>query len=335
MPRWLAYAPTWPLFVWEYCHHGLWFDVLAFMKVNPALKYGCVVLDSKFDRYRLFAHRPMMVPTALLAARDPRDAASLARLLEQARIGFPVVVKPDLSFGNRDIARLDSVAELAAYLSTRSYDCLVQPFVDAPREFSVYYYRLPGQTGGAILDLTERVLPRVVGDGRHSIDALIASRPEWAHIAAVVRGHSPGVDQDQVPPPGATVQLRLAAGRDQGALFVDSQHLCTPALVRCFDELVEGTGFFAGKFDVKVDSREALARGHRLRILEVNGPVSSLNSTNDPRCGYVEALRRVAAQYGVIFAIASRNRAHRTPRLHDVLARLARLLRHLHALGKC
>src|SRR5262249_5994937 len=117
--------------------------------------------------------------------------------------------------------------------------------------------------------------------------------------------------------------------------FVDSQDLCTPALVRCFDELVDGTGFFAGKFDVKVDSREALARGLGLRILEVNGPVSSLNSTNDPRCGYAEALRRVAAQYGVIFAIASRNRAHRTPRLHDVLGQLAGLLRHLRALGQC
>src|SRR5207248_2711956 len=108
---------------------------------------------------------------------------ALAERLRAANVEFPAVVKPDLGHRSRGVATANDRPALLSCLSRRHYDCLVQPYVGLPYEFSIYYYRLPAAPHGQVLAVTERVLPRVIGDGHRSIADLIADREEWTHIA--------------------------------------------------------------------------------------------------------------------------------------------------------
>ena len=61
---------------------------------------------------------------------------------------------------------------------------------------------------------------------------------------------------------GETVELGDLGTHARGAVFLDANELATPELVarvdaisRCYD------GFYFGRYDVRVPSREALARG--------------------------------------------------------------------------
>jgi hypothetical protein len=325
LPGWLTYTPLVPIFLTLAARHRL--GLRALFTLNPALKYGCAVIESKFARYRLFAGDPAMVPTIKVRGRSAGRLRALAERLHAANVAFPVVVKPDLGHRSRGVARANDLAQLVSCLSRRHYDCLVQPYVDLPCEFSVYYYRIPATPHGEVLAVTERVLPRVIGDGQSSIADLIADRREWAHITAQVQRHSQCGPLDRVPRAGEIVPLRIAASSRQGVLFVDRRYLGTPALRARLDDLCAGKQFFVGKFDLKVSSPRDLAAGRSLQIFEVNGPLSGLNYTRDPRCSYSAALGAVAQQLRVIFTVAASNRGCSGPSLPQIVAQSWRFAR--------
>lgn len=317
------YAPLLPRLLWLSLRHQV--GARGLFRVNPALKYGGATIDSKFERYRLFQQCEYAIPTVLVEAGGQLQESMLSKLLAEHQIDMPVIVKPDLGFLSQGVFKHHTLSELTGFLKNRQDNYLIQPYLSEPLEYAVYYYRLPGEPCGVILDITERVLPYVMGDGRLSIAELIDCRSEWVHAARAIRRRYRG-DTKRVPRSGEKILLAEAARGAQGAFFVDSRHLKTLAIEKRINAMVSVPGFFLGKFDFKVASEENLAEGEGLKLLEVNGVTSELNHIYDLRTTYREAHKAIAFQFTIMFEIAKRNKGQSAPPLLDVISRFRHVL---------
>jgi hypothetical protein len=295
-PGWLLYAPAVPRFVSLCLRHRL--GPLALLKANPAWRYGGSVFESKFARYQPFADRTGIVPTVLVRARDARDAGSLSRRLLEADIDFPVVAKPDLGHHSRGVMKVSDLGHLGVHLARCRYDCLLQPYIPLPCEFSAYYYRLPGEARGMLLELTERILPAATGACSRASESRAEDHPREAGQAA------------------------LTTDVNAGTALVDRREWRHEALVRRLDELVAGVPFFVGAFDFKSPTHASLETGRDLHVFEINGVTAALSAIRDPACTYREALAAIFQQLEVIFQVASQNRGCPSPGLRGALQQL-------------
>jgi hypothetical protein len=116
-----------------------------------------------------------------------------------------------------------------------------------------------------------------------------------------------------VPAAGENVQLVEIGTHCRGAIFLDGGDTITPALeenidriARCFD------GFFFGRFDVRVPSRQDLVAGRNIKIIELNGVTSEATHIYDPRLSIFEAYRVLFRQWRIAFEIGDVNRARGT-----------------------
>jgi hypothetical protein len=116
--------------------------------------------------------------------------------------------------------------------------------------------------------------------------------------------------QDEVPPRGAVVGLGDCGSHCRGARFFDASALSTPALAHAIDAIASRyEGFYFGRFDVRVPSRDALARGEAITILELNGVTSEVTHIYDPAVSVTEAYRALCEQWCLAFEIGAANAA--------------------------
>ena len=82
----------------------------------------------------------------------------------------------------------------------------------------------------------------------------------------------------------------------------------TPALEHAIDAIAARfAGFYFGRFDLRVPSREALRRGEGIAILELNGVTSEVTHIYDPAVSLIEAYRALCAQWRLAFEIGAEN----------------------------
>jgi len=114
----------------------------------------------------------------------------------------------------------------------------------------------------------------------------------------------------QVPTAGERVQLVEIGTHCRGAIFLDGGDTITPALEEVIDRIARNfDGFFFGRFDIRVPSREDLAAGRNLKIIELNGVTSEATHIYDPKLSLFEAYCVLFKQWRIAFEIGDRNRA--------------------------
>jgi hypothetical protein len=192
-------------------------------------------------------------------------------------------------------------------------------------EFGVFYVRRPGELRGRILSITEKRLPSVTGDGRSTLEELILKDPDTIGMARFhLRQHAARL-QD-VPLLAQVVSLGDCGSHCRGARFHDAGGLRTPALERAIDDIAgRFDGFYFGRFDLRVPSREALMRGENITILELNGVTSEVTHIYDPGVSLIEAYRALCGQWRLAFEIGAENAARgaRVWSLADVVGLVA------------
>jgi len=281
----------------------------SLFRINPKLRFAGTGLDSKFDRYQLFAGCEYAIPTAKVARAVDLTGAALDEILTTHQIEYPVIAKPDCGLFSVGVRLFTNTPTLLGFLHEQEDDYLLQPYIEGGREFSIYYFRHNGCASGHILDLTERILPSVVGDGTSSIEGLIEARQEWEAISSRVKA-AYGGDLLAVPQCGETINLAIAASGSGGALFHDSRHLITRALSEAIDRIAVPSEFHLGKFDIKVFSLDDLKDSPNIKLLEINGPLAELNWIWDRRYDYDTAAKAIAAQAELVVRLASGARVH-------------------------
>ena len=113
----------------------------------------------------------------------------------------------------------------------------------------------------------------------------------------------------RVPDPGEEIRLVELGTHCRGAIFLDGSGVVTEELTRAIDEDSRGyDGFFFGRYDLRTPDLEALRRGERFKIIELNGVTSEATHIYDPALGLFEAYRTLCEQWRIAFEIGRQNR---------------------------
>jgi hypothetical protein len=328
-PLQVFYAPVVAYIAWLAVEHR---SLTLATAANPGIPGGGFAGESKIAILRGLAGSP---ETSLRATLVPggrplaqRVGAAQAFLVD-ARLDYPVIVKPDVGERGSGVVFARSRDALVAALAATAADSIVQEVALGP-EFGIFYVREPGARRGRIFSITEKILPVVTGDGVRTLEELILD-DERAVCMARVHFARFADRLEEVPAAGAEIRLVDVGTHSRGAIFRDAAWARTPALEEAVDAISRRyDGFFFGRYDVRVASHADLLAGRGLKIVELNGLTAEATHIYHPGSSLCAAYRVLFEQWRIAFAIGAANRAHGhqpTP-----LRELARLVRRRRAL---
>lgn len=324
-PPWLFYPPVVVYVLWLALRHR---SLSLLTAVNPGLPAGGFVGESKAHIMASLDERAEDVASTCLLPAQATPAARMV-LLEAFRaergLAWPLVLKPDAGQRGSGVAVLRDAAAARAYLERAHVDCVAQEHC-AGREYGVFYYRRPSETRGRVFSITIKLFPRVVGDGKRTLEQLILSDARAVSLARLYLEQNAG-RLEQVPARGEEVQLVEIGNHCRGAIFLDGTHLCTRELEACIERVSRRfEGFYFGRYDVIAPSEEHLRRGEGLKVIELNGATSEATHIYDPRYGVLRAWGTLFRQWRILFEIAAENRARGAPLVHwtELLRMLSR-----------
>lgn len=335
-PTWLMYLPVmlqWPLLALRYQSFTL--PLLA----NPDLPLGGMVGASKAQLMRQArghctrAFLPWVAGTRNQASAESQTEELLARA---GREGFrlPFVVKPDIGCRGAGVKRVSSLEELTRVIAhyPPGATFIAQRLARFEHEAGIFYVRAPDEPHGAIVSLTFKDLPSVIGNGRQTLAQLVEAD---ARAGALRHLYEPRQRErwHQVVPRGEVVPLLFSASHCQGAVFTNGKTAVTPALAKAIDRIMQDLpNFHYGRLDVKYADLDSLRAGENLEVMEINGVSAEAIHIWDKNTRLSDALRTLMWQYRTLFRIGAqqRRRGYRTPGLRA----LWRAWRHEQALTR-
>jgi hypothetical protein len=246
-----------------------------------------------------------LIPHDSVAERSRSLDAIRARL----NLELPFILKPDVGQRGAGIKLIRTREQAEDCLRQTSAPLVVQRYVPGPHEVGIFYYRFPHQTRGRVFAITEKLFPKLVGDGRHTIGELIERDPRARFLAGTYLLRF-AARREQVLAAGEELRLVEAGNHAQGCVFRDGMRFCTPELERRIDEISRKlNGFFIGRFDIRFSSEADLRAGKNFQIIELNGAASEATSIYDSRNSLFAAYRTLFRQWELVFAIGAANRA--------------------------
>ncbi|MGD8252036.1 MAG: hypothetical protein PVH30_08825 [Desulfobacterales bacterium] len=276
---------------------------------NPGLPYGGMEIGSKGDVLDHLKGTPYFL--AHLKLNNTVDVSQNIRsfecFMETSGVGFPVIAKPDLGCIGFGVRRVESVQDLAGILQRSPVDYLVQEYCDLPKEYSIFFVRLPGEPRGIVPSLTEKFIPTVTGNGASTTRELVADDPRYHHNRSALLSHAK--DLDRIPPAGERVDLLVQASHTYGTFFYDRNDRVDDRLVDWMNRLCrEIPSFQFIRFDVKAAGDASLTTGEEIKILEVNGCMSEPIHMYDPGHRLAFGIRAFYRFYDMAFQVAKANK---------------------------
>jgi hypothetical protein len=160
-------------------------------------------------------------------------------------------------------------------------------------------------------------MPVLLGDGKRTLEELILADDRAVCMSDFyLRRNSERTHE--VPVAGESVQLVEIGTHCRGAIFLDGGETITPDLEEVIDRIAKTfDGFFFGRFDIRVPSRQDFMAGRNMKIVELNGVTSEATHIYDPKISLFDAYRVLFQQWRIAFEIGQRNR-ERGARLSSV-----------------
>lgn len=305
-PAWTLYAPVLLAVAGAALRHR---GLRVVTAANPSMPTGGLVGESKSAILDGLAGAGDAIARhgVIDAALDGEArVARLDALVDELRLGWPLVVKPDRGErGEGVVIARDRAAALAAVRDADD-DLIVQEYVPG-REFGVFYARRPDEPVGRILSVVDKLLPSVVGDGRRTVEQLIFDDERAVALASSYLEQL-GDEAARTPAAGERVTIAHLGTHCRGAIFRDGSDLATDALRDALDAIARADpGFFFGRFDLRVPDEDALRAGRDIKVLELNGLTSESAHVYDRRHPITYAWRVLSAQWRLAFEIGAAN----------------------------
>jgi membrane protein DedA with SNARE-associated domain len=306
-PAWLFYPPVVGMWIWlGIKHRGFSLPALA----NPGQRNGGLVGESKFQILEeLTQAAPEFVAEGFLLSGSNSDRSDvLAGLLATGKIQFPFVLKPNVGQRGAGFKKVQCFEQAEQYLTEVPGDVIVQKYVPGPKEAGVFYVRIPGQSRGDILAITDKHFPTVVGDGRRTLEELIRADNRASLIAGVYLQRF-GENASRIIPSGISVRLVEAGNHCQGCIFGDGMYLYSEVLRHRIDEISKALPeFYIGRYDIRYADEALLRDGVGFQIIELNGAASEATSIYDERNTLSAAYNLLYRQWSFVFEAGARNR---------------------------
>ncbi|MEO6018368.1 MAG: hypothetical protein ABIP46_14020 [Polaromonas sp.] len=304
MPKWLICVPLTLQWLWLTLRYR---SATLPSAANPAITSGGLVGEGKLEYFtgmgpiaRAATARYCAVSTRCIPSRT-----GLRQVMDEAALSFPLIAKPDLGLCGYGVRLLADMRQLQAYLKAypANETVVLQQYLPQDGEAGIFYVRDPGTGVGRIIGLALRYFPRVTGDGRSTLAALIASDPRARRVCSSVQ-HEPQHDLQRVPATGEVVRLATIGSTRVGGLYRDGGAYATPQLLAAIHSIAcDMPSFHFGRFDVRFESLQALSAGNGFTIMEVNGAGSEAIQAWDPDTGVVAGFRMIFDKQRILFAI--------------------------------
>ena len=281
-----------------------------FTAANPSIPVGGFVGESKYQILEQLNNAAQWLPwSTLLACGAPSQRlAEAEEFMRRHGLQFPVVLKPDAGQRGSGVAIVRSPEQLCEYLTNSSFPAILQEYVPG-EEYGVFYYRYPGTERGRVFSVTEKRMPVLLGDGKRTLEELILADDRAVCMSDFyLRKNSERIQE--VPAAGESVQLVEIGTHCRGAIFLDGGETITPDLEEVIDRIAKTfDGFFFGRFDIRVPSRQDFVAGRNMKIIELNGVTSEATHIYDPKLSLFDAYRVLFEQWRIAFEIGDLNRA--------------------------
>jgi hypothetical protein len=293
---------------------------------NPGTINGYQAGESKaFSLGRLFESTPEHIAEAWLIEGVDSDAKEqfCLNLIREQTVSYPCILKPDCGNRGSGVKLIHNAQEVSEYLHRIQAPVILQRYHPGPKEAGVFYYRYPNEEKGQLFAITEKIFPKVIGDGKSTFEELIWN-DERAYVIADKYLTRFANDLERIPAVGEVCQLVQAGNHAQGCIFYDGWHLATDKLAEQMDRVAKGLNeFYFGRFDIRYAEDDDLKAGKNFQILEVNGFASEATSIYDPRNSLWSAYSTLFRQWRIVFKIGSENRKRKffAPSLRELIQR--------------
>ncbi len=300
-PPWVFYSPVVIYVVWLSLRFR---SATLFTLANPAIPESGVIGESKVQILEgLDAPEVARFRVLPAGATSEEAVRKVQRVLDEAAVSFPLVLKPDRGERGRGVRIAADMKDVRDYFSTKRPRTILQEYVGG-REFGVFYYRLPGHADGNISSVTIKVLPEIQGDGARTIENLILDDPRAVGLARRYFKNL-GRRLDEIPPAGTRIRLTELGTHCLGAVFQNGVDELPEAVSSRLAEISRGfEGFYFGRYDIRLPSESS----PDFKILELNGVTSEATHIYDPRYTLRDAYRTLFRQWSIAFEIGRLNR---------------------------
>jgi hypothetical protein len=149
-----------------------------------------------------------------------------------------------------------------------------------------------------------------MGDGVSTLETLILKDERAICLAKSYFSRNED-NLEKVLAEGELYQIIDIGTHSKGCIFLDGTYLKTAELETEIDEICQRyPGFYFGRFDIRVPSKDDFQQGENLKIIELNGVTSEATSIYDPKNSVFEAWRILREQWRIAFEIGAQNFAN-------------------------
>lgn len=264
-PWWLFYLPMAPYYIYQAFRTG---SITFPTSVNPAIYGGGFYGEKKTD---ILKHLPPEYLPVTVFVKKNTPLEHVLMLISEHELTFPVITKPNVGERGTDVVKVESIAQLEAYVLHIQEDFLIQEFIDYPVELAVLYSRLPSLKKGVVSSITAKEFLKVTGDGVSTIEQLILKNPRATFQLTVLRQRM-GNALQTILPLGESFVLEPIGNHCRGTKFLNANQLISEEVNAIFDKISDPyQNFFYGRFDLRVASISDFQQGKNIKIMELNG----------------------------------------------------------------
>jgi len=308
------------LFNWEYWPFNVvytpiyfyWFylcikarAVFFINTANPSIRNGGFLMESKKEIYDLI---PQQYYPLTIICSPQQSIESIQNSLLQKAMQLPLIAKPDIGMRGMQVKLVKTIDELKAYNANTKVPYLLQNYIAYENEVGIFYYKYPNEKMGAISGIVAKEFLNIVGDGQHTIAALLAMNSRFAlQIPALQKLY--GNQLQQILPAGELRTLVPYGNHSRGAKFIDITSKNNQDLTQVINTICNAIdGFYFGRLDIKYNTWEQLCKGENMAIIEVNGAGSEPTHMYDPAHSIFFAWKEIIRHLDILYKISVANK---------------------------
>jgi hypothetical protein len=226
--------------------------------------------------------------------------------IQEAKLEFPLIFKPDIGERGFLVERILSENEIDQYLKRVNTNFLVQEFVDLPVECGVFYTRFPDEPNGRVTSVVTKEMLTVIGDGKSTLEELILGKDRARLQWEVLRDRFKNT-LGSVPQTNQKIILNEIGNHCLGTKFLNSESLINEKLSETFDQISKQIdGFFFGRYDLRANSPEDLYSGN-FKVMELNGCGAEPGHIYEPGFPLIRALSIQFTHWRNLYTISKQN----------------------------
>ena len=261
-----------------------------FTNVNPAIPFGGLFGESKFEILNLFPNSA--IPKTLYLEPNASFTDGF-QWVNDSKITFPILAKPNVGERGDGVQFIYNTEELKQFYLNLKTPYLLQEAITYANEYGIFIAKNPVKGKVKVLSITGKKFLSVTGDGKHTIKELLSGTLRgWLQL--------PKIEQEQaqklhvILPKGKTEIVGNIGNHCLGTTFLDNNHLNTPQLEEYLTSLFQfAEGLYYGRLDIKANSISEMVEEGKFSILEMNGVSSEPGLAFDPNYSLFKSYRTV------------------------------------------